>query len=121
MIRRVMTAEYRSMLRAQEHSGRVEVGWLGPEEVAWLEEEMRREERQPIVDPDEPPADMIDEDETLSALYYAHTQEAAASKGRYMSDEDEDGGIDDEWLANVDVDLDGGTWQQRGDDKMDMS
>lgn len=44
MIRRIMTADYRRMLRAQERQGDVELGWLGPEEVAWLEEEIHREE-----------------------------------------------------------------------------
>lgn len=38
-----MTAEYRRMLREQELKGRMELGWLDPDEVAWLEEEMRRE------------------------------------------------------------------------------
>lgn len=34
------------MLSARDHDARIEIGWLGPDEVAWLEEEMRREEQQ---------------------------------------------------------------------------
>ncbi|SPO35592.1 uncharacterized protein PSFLO_01063 [Pseudozyma flocculosa] len=44
LIRRVMVAEYRRIKRAQEASGEREVGWLDPDEVAYLEEETRREE-----------------------------------------------------------------------------
>jgi hypothetical protein len=40
-----MTAEYRRMLHTQERSGAMELGWLGADEVAWLEEEVRREAR----------------------------------------------------------------------------
>ena len=32
------------MLREQERSGQIEVGWLDPDEVAWLEEEVKKEE-----------------------------------------------------------------------------
>lgn len=39
-----MTSEYRRLRRAQEYSGRRELGWLGPDEIAFLEEELRREE-----------------------------------------------------------------------------
>lgn len=45
LIRRAMTAEYRRMLHMQERSGAMELGWLGADEVAWLEEEVRREAR----------------------------------------------------------------------------
>lgn len=38
-----MTAEYRRMLRSQELHGSEAIGWLDPDEVAWLEEEMERE------------------------------------------------------------------------------
>ena len=33
------------MLHTQERSGAMELGWLGADEVAWLEEEVRREAR----------------------------------------------------------------------------
>lgn len=46
MARRVLAVDYRRMIREQERSGQLEVGWLDPDEVAWLEEEMKREEVQ---------------------------------------------------------------------------
>ena len=46
LIRRVMIAEYRRIKRQHEISGERELGWLEPDQVAYLEEEMRREERE---------------------------------------------------------------------------
>jgi hypothetical protein len=34
------------MKREQERSGEMETGWLDPDQVAWLEEEIKREEAQ---------------------------------------------------------------------------
>ncbi|PWN22194.1 hypothetical protein BCV69DRAFT_281203, partial [Microstroma glucosiphilum] len=45
LIRRVMLAEYRRLLNAQEYSGQRELGWLGADEMAWLEEESRRDDQ----------------------------------------------------------------------------
>lgn len=40
-----MLAEYRRLLNAQEYSGQRELGWLGADEMAWLEEESRRDDQ----------------------------------------------------------------------------
>lgn len=71
-----MTAEYRKMLKEQEQEGSIEVGWLGPDEVAWLEEEMRKEDQIGQIQSMEPPLDMVDEDEELCDMY-EHAQSQA--------------------------------------------
>jgi hypothetical protein len=40
-----MLAEYRRLLNAQEYSGQRELGWLGADEMAWMEEESRRDDQ----------------------------------------------------------------------------
>lgn len=42
-VRRVLAVDYKLMLREMERNGEVEMGWLNADEVAWLEEEIRRE------------------------------------------------------------------------------
>ncbi|UZJ54408.1 hypothetical protein CBS101457_003728 [Exobasidium rhododendri] len=77
MARRILAGDYKRMLRDQERSGQMQVGWLDPDEVAWLEEEIKREEAAScILHEIEPPADMIDEDEDLYAQYQ-HSQSTA--------------------------------------------
>ena len=101
MARRVLAGDYKRMLHEQERDGSY-VAWLDPDEVAWLEEEVRREEAQQhgqssgvclaasttcsrIHAGVEPPLDMVDEDEDL----YAQFQHAGQTKGGEESDDDE--------------------------------
>lgn len=95
-----MLAEFRNLLRAQEHSGRRELGWLGADEVAWLEEELQREGQDgnglAEASSDEPPSDIIDEDQALFEQYQHHQ----SSTG----DLNADGEYDDEMLAQIDID-----------------
>ncbi|KAN0061088.1 hypothetical protein ACQY0O_006823 [Thecaphora frezii] len=150
LIRRVMVAEYRRIKRAQEASGEREVGWLDPDEVAYLEEEIKREEADmrsastyagpqrtavaalppyrahvtptkntgPAWEPgrvvsrarrnegaedqmtpqptaaneEQPPEDLVDEDEQLYSHYLHHCAQAAAASGEGEG-MDEDGDV----------------------------
>lgn len=101
MARRVLAGDYKRMLHAQESDGSY-VAWLDPDEVAWLEEEVRHEEAQQHGQSSgvwlaaltsrsrfhagvEPPLDMVDEDEDL----YAQYQHAGQTKGGVESDDDD--------------------------------
>ncbi|CAO1637691.1 unnamed protein product [Parajaminaea phylloscopi] len=70
LVRRVMLAEYRRLLHSQEASGRREVGWLGDEEVAWLEDELHRDNAVRGHGAElQPPADILDEEAWLYEQY----------------------------------------------------
>lgn len=71
-----MLAEYRRLLHKQELSGRHELGWMGADEVAWLEEELARDEasaherrQKGHASMEEPPLDMVDEDWALAEQF----------------------------------------------------
>lgn len=110
LLRRQMLAEYRAMVQEQEQQGHVALGWLGPEELEWLEEEHRREENEQcgtmLSAEQEPPPDMIDEDEDLCAMY-EHSQQRI--QGTQYSDntpirEDDDfSWIHDDDLVDLDM------------------
>lgn len=116
MARRILAVDYRRMIREQERSGNIGIDWLDADEVAWLEEEVKREEAQgrqtgrcgnelswstlELILHDllsladlEPPEDLLDEDEELFAQYQ-HAQNTAST-----TDLDEEDSEDDfSWL-----------------------
>lgn len=110
LVRRVMLAEYRRLLTKQESSGRHELGWLGADEVAWLEEELARNDEAQ----EEPPADMVDEESALEeqfdhAFAQAGSEEGMEGEGEW--DEDTLRAIEEMESAQ----------QQQGDVEMDMA
>lgn len=98
-----MLAEYRRLLLAQEHSGQRELGWIGADEAAWLEEELQKKDAQrgertmtSASSQDEqlqPPPDLLDEEAALFEQYcYALEQQQQgqqSSNAAQMTAEDE--------------------------------
>jgi len=116
-IRRIMTAEYRRMLKKQEEEGSLEVGWLGPDEVAWLEEEIRKEDQLEHEQSMEPPPDMVDEDEELCDIF-EHAQSQACRPSMTV-----DSGLQDDedlsWIHEVDCEIWDG--ELNGNENMDVT
>lgn len=82
-----MLAEYRRLLHAQEASGQREVGLLGADEVAWLEEELRQDHGPGIPEGEmQPPPDVLNEEAWLYEQYI----NAFASGNLSMAGENED-------------------------------
>lgn len=115
-IRRIMTAEYRRMLKEQEEQGNLEVGWLDPDEVAWLEEEMRKEDQNGYEQTMEPPPDMVDEDEELCEMY-EHAQSQASMPLTTVNSGWQD--EDFSWIHDVDCEIWDG--EVDGNENMDVT
>lgn len=103
LVRRIMVTEYRRMLQEQEISGNQELGWLGADEVAWLEEELQRDgqrQQQQL----EPPPDFLDEEAALYEQYEHALQPRLPSMG-YDEDIDLDEPFwdDEEALQRIEV------------------
>lgn len=113
-----MLAEYRNILTAQEYSGKRELGWLGADEVAWLEEELQRETNDEqsqcsssSTEPP-PPVEYLNEEEYL----YEQYQHALAQQ-RQQPDEFDD--LDESVFQQIrDEDL---TGRRIADVEMDLS
>lgn len=94
-----MVAEYRRLLHAREYSGKRELGWLGADEVAWLEEELQCEE-------DDQPVEYYDEEQELYEQYQHALQQEQQQQQQPV---DEFGDLDDAVFDDV------------VEDRMDMS
>ncbi|CEH19253.1 hypothetical protein CBOM_06304 [Ceraceosorus bombacis] len=91
LLRRRMLAEYKRMLRAQERSGRDELGWLDADMVAWLQDESTNDQGPMIESQPQPPAGMEDEEAYWASLYEQSLEESSRGKastdlaGQYFS------------------------------------
>lgn len=112
MVRRAMLAEYRRLVTAQESSGQRELGWLDPDEVAWLEEEIKKDDSHVGGGGGsgeggggmevEPPADFLDEEMGLYEQYQHAMQPAPAPMQMQRDDFDMDDDIfTDEALSQI--------------------
>lgn len=95
-----MLAEYKRILQSQESSGQHELGWLGADEVAWLEEELQSESNDRDVEPDE---DVVDEDEELFQQYIHAMQQQQQQQASHSQD-DEFAYLDDSVFEHLDDD-----------------
>lgn len=113
-----MLAEYRNILNAQEYSGKRELGWLGADEVAWLEEELQRETNDDHGQPSSssmeppPPVEYLNEEDFL----YEQYQHALAQQQQHPDEFDD---LDESLFQQIgDEDL---AIHRFGDVQMDLS
>ncbi|CAO1614222.1 unnamed protein product [Sympodiomycopsis kandeliae] len=111
LFRRVMLAEYKSILRSQEYSGQCELGWMNADEVAWLEDELQREQQEGVEYYDE-------EDELYQQYQHAQQQQQQQQQESEFDEQTAFGDVDDDVFRHLDVD---GQAAAARDVKMDMS
>lgn len=100
-----MMAEYRLLRKAREEEGNLVVGWLEPDEVAWLEEEIRKDDQYGYQQTMEPPPDMVDEDEDLCDMY-EHAQSQASRPSMTLDSPLQDDYEEDlSWIHEVDCEI----------------
>lgn len=97
LTRRKIIAEYSRLKRIYELKGQLEIGWMHPDHVAWLEDEIREHGPQlsqtsSLVNDDDKDAALIDpllnaRDEELEQLWIHSQQQPVQPRDENMADE----------------------------------